>query len=125
MPHRIAVAFESLEKPVHATQRCRAERVAVIAIGKGDEVFPFGLTALLAVLQRELQRAFDRGRAVVGIKDPLKRVGREETAKFFRELDGGRVGEPQKRHMRNLLQLIGDRFTDRWMPVAMNVRPDC
>ena len=88
MPHGVAVAFEALEKPVHAAQRCRAERVAVIAVGKGDEVFSLCLTALLTVLQRKFQRALDSGRAIVGVEHPLKRVRRKKTAKFFRKLDG-------------------------------------
>ena len=80
MGHRVAVALEALEKPADATERGRAERVAVVAIGEGDEVVALrGSPVCKAVLHRHFQRALDGGGPVVGEEHAFQRVCREKT----------------------------------------------
>ncbi len=68
---------ELLAPPGVATDRERAERVAVVALPPGDETGAFGLADLDEVLARELQRRLDSLRTAgdeIGLLDACGRV---------------------------------------------------
>ena len=124
MGHRVAVAFEALEKPADAAERGRAERVAVIAVGEGDEVVASRFAGLQAVLHRHFQRALDGGRAVVGKKHAFQRVCPGTTRTAVPPIPPPRVGEAEKRNVRRFFELSADRGGDHRMGVAVDVGPD-
>ena len=81
----------------------------MVGIFKGGEAAFFRATFEPVVFRRHFQGDLDGGGAVVGVKDPRERPGREEPDQFFREADSRFVREPQKGAVRQHGRLLSDR----------------
>lgn len=79
MGDRVAVVFKAFEESSDATQRGRAEGIAVVTIGEGDEFVASGSAGLHAELDGHFQGALDGGGAIIGEKNALQRVFREKS----------------------------------------------
>ncbi len=55
----------------------------------------------------------DRGRTVVGEKDPRQRIARGDLDEFRGEADGGFVGETERGAMARAVELVADRRIDQ------------
>lgn len=121
---RVAVVFKTLEKSAHATEGGRAERVAVVAIGEGDEFVAPGCAGLHAELDRHFQGALDGGGAIIGEKNTLQRVLRKKFAQALGQFYGTGVGKSEERDVCGFFKLAGNGGGNDWVRVAVDVGPD-
>ena len=112
-------------KEIDAAGGDRPDGVAVVALAEPDERGPAGvLPALLAPeLERHLQRDLGRGRAGVGVEDPVQALGGDR-GQPGGQLGRGSVGEAQHRRVRDTVELVADRAVDRRVAVAVDVAPE-
>ena len=96
----------------------------MVAICECDEAIALGFLSLLTVLDRHFQGALDGGGPIIREEDALERVGREKLAKPLCELASEWMGEAEERGVRDFLQLLMNGRVDRWVGVAMDIRPD-
>ena len=107
---------------VDAADRDRADRVAVVGAGEGDELGPLLAAALAPVLERHLERDLDRGRARLGVEDAVE-ARRRDLDQPAGELGGARMGEPEHRRVRDPPELVAHGGVDRRVAVAVDVAP--
>ncbi|MCY1356155.1 hypothetical protein D9M69_425970 [compost metagenome] len=102
--------------------RHRRHRLAVVAVGQGDEAL-LAFQALVAPeVVAHLQRHFDAGRAVVGIEHPVQALGRD-LHQAFGQLDHRLVAESGEDHMLQLVHLVLDALVDARVGVAEDIDP--
>ncbi len=119
-----SAATEALEKAPDATERGRAQGVAVVAVGEGDKGVALRIASLEAVLDLHFQRALDGGRAVVRKEHALQRVFGKKRTEPSGELGGQRVGEAEERRVGDGFELAANRCVDRRVGVPVDVGPD-
>ncbi len=100
----------------------RADGVAVIGVMQGDEPVTLRLSEVPPILQRQLERDLNGCRAVVGIEHPGQpfRQDADETLGQFNSRTMGTSGEDD---VFELASLLGQRFVEAGVRVAVNVHP--
>ena len=128
-PERRAVRLEQQRaegrvEELHAADRDRADRVAVVGVLEADERGPPHVlaAAVLPVLERHLQRDLDGGRARVRVEDAAEPGGRDLDQPRG-ELGGAGVGEAEHRRVGDAVELVADRLVDQRVAVAVDVAP--
>ncbi len=135
LPYRTAVAIRRMN-PVHGkpqsikrlgeTGVCAyghsAHRIAMIGMLQSHDFFFVVLSAVLPILNRQLQGNFHRRRAVVREKNMLQRW-RQKLAQLGRNCLNVGMAKPGEQHMIEHLGLFGHRRTDFRMTMAMQVHP--
>ena len=101
--------------------RERADRVAVVRAAEREERAA-RRAEVRPVLERDLQRLLDRGRAVGGVEE-VRVVDRARPGQRFRELDHRAVAVAEHRRVRAELELLADRVVELGDAMAERVHP--
>ena len=120
--HRNAPGIERRGEGRIVAHGHRAGRVAVIRVFQRDNAALLGTPAIVPILQRQFQRHFDGGRAVVRKKDVTQRRRHDfaqPRGKLFRRL----VRKSREQHVLQPRGLLGDGLRDRRMRMAVQVYP--
>ena len=81
--------MEDLVEEIDAADADRADGVAVIGVGEREELLLLGAAALLLILEGDLERDLDGGRARVGVEDARSgRAARSATSRSASSIDG-------------------------------------
>ena len=107
---------------VDAADRDRADRVAVIGHAQAHESRALLLALVAPPLEGHLEGDLGGGGPVVG-EEHAAQAGRGEDDKPLRELDRGRMGEPQERRVGDAVELGAHGGVDRRVAVAVDVAP--
>ena len=102
--------------------RHRAHRIAVVGVFERDDFLFPRPSAILPILQGQLQRDFHRGRAVIREKNVAQRRG-NNFAQARRKLFGRLVRKSREEDVFEPRGLFGDGLRDGRMRVAVNVDP--
>ncbi len=109
---------------VDATDRDRADRVAVVGVAEADEASPLGMAAaLLLVLEGHLQRHLGRGRAGVRVEDAGE-AGRGDPGQAAGELGGAGMGEAEHGRVGDLVELLAHGGVEHRVAVAVDRAPE-
>ena len=116
---------ERLVEALDAADRDRAERVAVVGVAQRHEAgAPARLHALLLpVLEGDLQRDLDRGRAVVA-EEHAREPGGRDRDELRGELDRRHRRQPEQGRVRDLVELLVDARAQGRVVVAVQVHPE-
>ena len=96
----------------------------MIGILEGDETGSFWLAGLLAVLDCHLDSNLHRGGPVIREENPLQCARGKEIDQPFCQFRGPGIGEPQKRGVRDLIELGPEGCIEAGMAVPVDISPD-
>ena len=102
--HREAQRIEDVGAEAAVADRQRADRVAVVGAAEREERRA-RRAEVRPVLQRDLQRLLDRGRAV-GRVEEVRVLDRHDARERFRQLDDGAVAVAEHRRVRAEVELL-------------------
>ena len=115
--------MEDLVEEIDAADADRADGVAVIGLGEREELLLLGAAALPPVLERDLERDLDRGRAGVAVED-ARQAGRRDLDQPLGELDRRLVGEAEQRRVGDAIELRADGVVELAAAMAVHVDPE-
>ena len=96
----------------------------MVSVLKGGKACTPGLAGQLVELHRHLERHFDRGGTIVGIKNARQRPRRKKRHQLFCEPDGRFVGQAEKRAVGKFRRLPLDGLHNVGMRMTVDVGPD-